>query len=182
MSIVISGDSPNLTSPNITGAVLSSMASSVITSGTAVASTSGTSIDFTSIPSWVKRITVMANGVSTNGSSNLQMQVGAGSVTTSGYVGTVIQSGGGGSAAVTFTSGLGVTASNASSLTSTGIAIFTLLSTNTWVGTSVTTRSDGYSQIGSTTIALSGTLDRIRITTFNGTDTFDAGTINITYE
>ena len=52
--------------------------------GTAVASTSGTSNDFTSIPSWVKRITVMFNGVSTNGTSPVQLQIGAGSVTAQG--------------------------------------------------------------------------------------------------
>jgi hypothetical protein len=57
-----------------------------ITSGTAVASTSGTSIDFTSIPSWVKRITVMFNGVSTSGASNLLIQIGSASFTTSGYL------------------------------------------------------------------------------------------------
>jgi hypothetical protein len=56
-----------------------------IVSGTAVASTSGTSIDFTSIPSWVKRITVMFKNVSTNGTSYKQIQLGAGSVTTTGY-------------------------------------------------------------------------------------------------
>jgi hypothetical protein len=32
------------------------------------------------------------------------------------------------------------------------------------------------------TKSLSATLDRIRITTVNGTDTFDAGSINILYE
>ena len=58
---------------------------SSIVSGTAQNSTSGTAIDFTGIPSWVKRITVMFNGVSTNGTSNLLLQIGAGSVTTSGY-------------------------------------------------------------------------------------------------
>jgi hypothetical protein len=60
-----------------------------ITSGTAVASTSGTSIDFTSIPSWVKRITVMFNGVSTSGTSAKIIQLGdSGGVETSGYIGT----------------------------------------------------------------------------------------------
>jgi len=54
-------------------------------SGTAVASTSGTSIDFTSLPSWVKRITVMFNGVSTNSSSDVICQIGSGSFTTTGY-------------------------------------------------------------------------------------------------
>ena len=31
-------------------------------------------------------------------------------------------------------------------------------------------------------VSLSGTLDRIRLTTVNGTDTFDAGSVNIMYE
>jgi hypothetical protein len=35
--------------------------SGAFVAGTAVASTSGTSIDFTSIPSWIKRITVVFN-------------------------------------------------------------------------------------------------------------------------
>jgi hypothetical protein len=59
-----------------------------ITSGTAVASTSGVSIDFTSIPSWVKRITVMFSGVSTNGTSPLQVQLGtSGGVDATSYIG-----------------------------------------------------------------------------------------------
>jgi hypothetical protein len=31
-------------------------------------------------------------------------------------------------------------------------------------------------------VSLSGALDRIRLTTVNGTDTFDAGSVNIIYE
>ena len=72
MAITISGDSPNLTSATLTTPTLTSPVIAgtptgvgVLTSGTAQASTSGTSIDFTSIPSWVKRITVMFDGVST---------------------------------------------------------------------------------------------------------------------
>jgi hypothetical protein len=64
-----------------------------ITSGTAVASTSGTSIDFTSIPSYVKRVTVMLNGVSTNGGSNTLIRLGSGSVTSSGYASSVTYTG-----------------------------------------------------------------------------------------
>lgn len=67
---------------NVTPAKLSQP----LTQGTSQASTSGTAIDFTGIPSWVKRITVMFSGVSTNGTSVPQIQVGAGSVTTSGYL------------------------------------------------------------------------------------------------
>jgi hypothetical protein len=36
--------------------------------------------------------------------------------------------------------------------------------------------------VGGGVLALGGVLDRIRITTINGTDTFDAGSINILYE
>ena len=155
--------------------------SNIIKSGTAVASTSGTSIDFTSIPSWVKRITVMFSGVSTNGTSNYQVQIGAGSVTTTGYVGGASQAGAS-PTQVTLTSGLGVSASQTAALTTSGSAVFYTLGSNVWVGVSTTTRSDGYGQQGGTTITLSGTLDRVRITTVNGTDTFDAGTVNILYE
>jgi len=152
-----------------------------IVSGTAVASTSGTSIDFTGIPSWVKRVTVMFSGVSTSGTSNYQVQIGAGSVTTTGYVGGVSQAGATPSQ-VTLTSGLGVSVSMTAASTTSGSAVFYTLGSNVWVGVSTTTRSDGYGQQGGTTITLSGTLDRVRITTVNGTDTFDAGTINILYE
>jgi hypothetical protein len=57
-----------------------------ITSGTAVASTSGTSIDFTGIPSWVKRITVMFSSVSLSGASSYLVQIGtSGGIQNTGY-------------------------------------------------------------------------------------------------
>jgi hypothetical protein len=153
-----------------------------ITSGTAVASTSGTSIDFTSIPSWVKRITVMFNGVSTNGSSNLQVQIGAGSVTTSGYVGNCSNQSGGTGAA--FSAGFVFQLSNSAAQAVTGIMCVALLGSNTWVETSSVSDSgaSGALRYGAGSLALGGTLDRVRITTANGTDTFDAGSINILYE
>jgi hypothetical protein len=58
----------------------------------------------------------------------------------------------------------------------------TLISSNTWAcSLTVTTYSAGMTT-GAGYIALSGTLDRVRVTTVNGTDTFDAGSINILYE
>ena len=103
---------------------------SLITSGTAVASTSGTSIDFTGIPSWVKRITVMFNGVSTNGTSNLLVQIGAGSVTTSGYLGFCFLNSSYRSA---FTSGFMVTALLAADSLLSSQIVITLLGSNTWI-------------------------------------------------
>ena len=170
-----------LTSPTITGASMSSMASSVLTSGTSQASTSGTSIDFTSIPSWVKRITVMFSGVSTSGTSNLQVQVGAGSITSSGYLGGAWTAN---TYNVTFTAAFGLTAVNAATRTYSGSMVITLLGSNTWTATSALYdhSAGNNSNFSAGSVPLSGTLDRVRITTVNGTDTFDAGNINIIYE
>jgi hypothetical protein len=151
-----------------------------ITSGTAVASTSGTSIDFTSIPSWVKRITVMLNGVSTDGSSLVIVQLGTGGIpTTSGYQSTVNQV----SSYAQLTTGLGTNNNNGAADTRTGSIIITNISSNTWVSSSVVfLNSSAVGGGGSGVIALSGVLNIVRITTVNGTDNFDAGSINILYE
>lgn len=155
---------------------------SQIVPGTAQNSTSGTSIDFTSIPSWVRRITVMFSGVSTNGSSSIQAQLGSGSVTTSGYVSSVV-AGQTGVTMTSITSGHAVNTSITSSTVMNGTVVFTLLTGNTWVGVSVITATglNSYAN-GTSTVSLSGALDRVRITTVGGTDTFDAGSINILYE
>ena len=154
-----------------------------LVAATAQASTSGTSIDFTGIPSWVKRITVMFNGVSTNGTSNYLMQIGSGSVETTSYRSTVV--GLFNTAAVTAsspTAGFALTVSTTASELLTGHVVITILSGSTWVCSGNMYKTDGniYTTAGSKTIT--GTLDRVRITTVNGTDTFDAGSINILYE
>ena len=160
-----------------------SFGSSVV-SGTAQVSTSGTSIDFTGIPSWVKRVTVMFNGVSTNGGSFYRIQIGSGSIDATGYastngtIGSASVSGGVGASA-----GWEVLNGNSGSTCSGSITIL-LIGTNTWVFnscTSLITSTNTCISAGHKT-ALSGTLDRVRITTVNGTDTFDAGSINILYE
>jgi hypothetical protein len=150
---------------------------------TAQNSTSGTAIDFTGIPSWVKKITVMFNGVSTNGTSLVQLQLGAGSFVTSGYLSTAGQSvDAATNTVVTLTSGFGVLGTAAGNVR-TGHHLFTNISGNTWVYSSMGVFTDVLATwYGGGTIGLSGTLDRIRITTVNGTDTFDAGSINILYE
>jgi len=148
---------------------------------TAQATTSGTSKDFTGIPAWVKKITVMFSGVSTSGSSNLMIQVGSSSISTSGYVssGWTTNTNNANS-----TAGLLVTGTNSSTYGWSGIAQICLLSSNTWTFSSSTSyQATSAMSIGAgLSPALAGALDRVRITTVNGTDTFDAGTINILYE
>jgi len=159
--------------------VTPSQLSQPFTLATAVASTSGTAIDFTSIPSWVKRITVMFSGVSVSGTSLVQIQIGSGSINSSGYNSGAMQS----ATSKNSTTGILVGAYNLGTDTRTGIIVITLLSSNQWTSHGNIAQSDGNtSSCAGITPALSGVLDRIRITTVNGTDTFDAGSVNIMYE
>jgi hypothetical protein len=152
------------------------------TLATAVATTSGTSIDFTGIPAWVKRITVMFGGVSTNGGSNVQIQLGdVSSIETTGYLGSTAYIGVP-TAATRSTTGLLVSQTGAAE-NILGMAVIVLLSGTTWVHQSVTGRSTtDFMNVAGGSKTLTGTLTRIRITTVNGTDTFDAGSVNILYE
>jgi len=176
-AVVGTTDTQTLTNKTIQGGA--------ITSGTAVASTSGTSIDFTSIPSWVKRITVMFAGVSVSGSSSLRIQIGSGSAETSGYLGSSSIIGGSSAASsLTASSGFDLNASSPlASAVATGAVVLLFFGSNQWIasgwlGYDTSTQSESINGRKTT----SGTLDRVRITTVNGTDTFDAGSINILYE
>ncbi len=176
MSVIIDG-SASVTINS--GAVLG------ITSGTAVASTSGTSIDFTGIPSWVKRITVMFDVVSTNGSAIILIQLGdSGGIETTNYVGSsfYIQGGGGGQYMSVY-GGFNFYGSGGAANTNTGSLVLTQISTNKWVANGYFAGSATFVNVWIAGVkTLSDTLDRVRITTSNGTDAFDAGSINILYE
>lgn len=154
----------------------------MLTSGTSV-SASGTSVDFTSIPSWVDRITIMFSGVSTTGTSVVLVQLGSTSISNSGYTATGLGSASTAVATSNYTTGFGIADSNAAASVYSGQIIISNINSNVWVASYVMTR--GSSQVatgGGVSPSLAGVLDRVRITTVNGTDTFDAGTINILYE
>ena len=53
---------------------------------------------------------------------------------------------------------------------------------NAWVNNHSVSTETTIMSTGGGTIALGGTLDRVRITTVNGTDAFDAGTLNVLYQ
>ena len=151
--------------------------------GTPVASTSVTTKDFTSIPSGTKRITISYSGVSTSGTSKPIVQLGdAGGVETSGYLGAGFRNG---ATVANLTDGFGVHSDWSSSVIFHGITILTLLdsSTFTWSSGSVMGRSDAtHVGTGGGSKSLSAELDRVRFTTQGGSETFDAGKINILYE
>jgi hypothetical protein len=151
--------------------------SGAFVSGTAV-SASGTSVDFTGIPSWVKQITVMFQTVSQTGNDNFLIQLGTSSgIINSGYVSSSV---GGGSS--TSTAGF-IISEDTNSQSLCGQHIISQFSSSSWNATGLYNR-DGAATLKTCSGKLTGagTIDRIRITTTGGTNTFDAGTINILYE
>ena len=161
--------SNTVTLPAATGTI------SLLAQATSVTA-SGTSVDFTGIPSWAKRITVMFSGVSTNGTSVYLVQLGTSSgISSSGYVSGVFST--------TSTAGFVVTYNFTAATTQSGIVNIANISGNTWVSSGIVGASGGNATSPAFgTGTLSGTLDRVRITTVNGTDTFDAGSINVMWE
>ena len=197
-SVVISGDTSGsitlqapavagssvLTLPTGTGTVTVAGVNSTLVSGTAQATTSGTFKDFTGIPSWVRRITIILAGVSWATSQSPRVQIGTGGVvTTTGYSGTS----GGYSSAGTNVISMGTTGfdvnGNASTTAHSGVIVLSevSVSSNTWVCDA------NVGQVGSRmlhtggVVALSGSLDIVRFTSVAG-GTLATGTINILYE
>jgi len=146
---------------------------------------SGTAVDFTGIPSWAKRITVMFNGVSTNGTSPLRFQIGGASIESSGYNGCSLRTATDGSVGTTsFSNGFDLFNIGSAPLNYFGNCVLSLITNNIWSLTGILSYPAANSQFNSLagTKQTSSSLSIVRITTVNGTDTFDAGTINISYE
>lgn len=178
--------SGTITVPAGTGTLAVNGVSSNIVSGTVTASTSGTAITYTGLPSWVKRITITFNAVSTSGASNILIQLGYGSTTwvTTGYTGATVAASG----SSTNYSGMMIVNGPAAGSSFSGSSIISLVdaATNTWAqfGTMMdaAAASSQVSNPSGWSVALAGTMTAVRVTMFNGTDTFDAGKVNILYE
>jgi hypothetical protein len=174
-----------LTSPTIGGTPV--MNASVISLATAVSPTTATSMEFTSLPSWVKRITMSFQALKSNGGSQYLIQLGTGgSYVVTGYAGAYLYSNGASGAAspTSLTTGFQIFHDTATNIR-TGMFTLALLSSssNTWVASGFTGDTNtGYFMYTASTISLAGAADRVRFTTSNGTDQFTAGSINIQYE
>lgn len=151
--------------------------------GTAVATTSGTAVDFTGIPSWAKRITVALKGVSSSGSSVITVRLGtSGGIESTGYEGAVANQGASGTYS-NLSTGFACTQTAAAVNAISGLLTIVHMGGNTWLCSGMV----GYTNTAYLTPvagakSLGGVLDRIRLTTESGSDTFDAGSVNILYE
>jgi len=186
-------ESPNTNSdftislPAGTGTSVVNGVNSAIVSGTAVASTSGTSIDFTSLPSWVKRITLMFNQVSTSGTAYKFIRLGtSGGIVSTNYGSASSLIYGSNNCEVNGDGTAFLIRSDVAAERLSGHAVVTLVDAANYIwsfssivsNTTATNRvwhSGGY-------LSLGGVCTQIRLTTANGTDTFDNGSVNILYE
>lgn len=160
--------------------LVSELSQAMFVLGTEQASTSGTAIDFTGIPAWAKEITIMFAGVSTNGTSRLWLLLGdAGGFETTGYVSGASDSAGDTSQTAALVLVNAVLAAG----TLSGRIVLSLEDSSdfTWVSSGILATVAGVVNVSAGYKATSAALTQIRITTANGTDTFDAGAINISY-
>jgi hypothetical protein len=154
-----------------------------LTLATAQAATSGTTITFSSLPAGLNRITCMWTGLSSNGTSSTGIRLGdAGGVETTGYTGRVGYLAGTSPNVYTLSTGFDWL-TGTSSDTGDGQLILSRIDGNTWI-------ASGFFTLPSNTViyhmnafkTLSAELTQVQFYTVNGTDTFDAGTVNINYE
>ena len=153
-----------------------------LTIGTATATTSGTSVDVTGIPAWAKRVTVLFDAVSSDGTSSYLVQLGDGALETSGYVSESAITTGAGTTVTSSTAGFIMNQNSASGAMSGSLVLNLSGTANTWIGVGISRFLTTSASYGGGTKTLTGTLDRIRLTTVNGTDAFDAGAITVVYE
>jgi hypothetical protein len=142
----------------------------------------GTSIDFTGIPSWVKRVTVMFNEISLTSIQGLLVQIGdSGGIEASGYVSTSnALDNVGSSASSNSTAGFAWASTGAVSLF-TGLMRIVNVSGNLWVSDHAGKADTIRAIHGGGSKTLSDVLDRIRLTGLSG-GTFNGGSVNIMYE
>ena len=137
--------------------------------------------DFLDVPSWCKRVTVMLNVVGSNGGSSFLVQTGDGTLVITGYKSASVLSRNSGNGSAMSTAGF-ILQQYGASFTHDGHVTITKIDNNTWIESHSISEGDSTIFTGAGSKTLSGALDRIRLTTVNGTDLFDGGTINCMYE
>lgn len=154
-----------------------------ITPLTMTAASGQSEIDFTGIPSTARRVTVTFSGLSLSGTDNMLIQLGdAGGPENTGYV-SVSADIDASETTVSSTAGIIIKCDNAADAIH-GQVIFTLMDAATflWTCSGILSSSNGTSSITTSgSKALSAVLTQVRIDT-TGTNTFDAGSVNVVYE
>jgi len=172
-----------ITLPIGTGTFAVQGVSTNIVQSTSQPTTSGSAFLFTGIPSYAKRVTIIFNGVGQTGTVNGLVQIGSGSIASSGYVSAALstQSAASGSASSTSTAGF-IIWDAYNSFPFSGQVVLLNISGTTWIASGYLVNTGGSrGAMSSGSVTLSGTLDRVNITGVTA-PTFNAGAINVIYE
>jgi len=165
----------------MSGIIFSAVLSKVVR--LASQSLSGTQINTTGLPSGIKKIEIAISGLSTNGTSIPLLRLGdSGGAENTGYSDSVSVVTNTGQGTLSESSGFPVTNSNAATAVYSGMMTLIHLGSNLWIWAwngAYTNLAASVQGGGSKT--LSAELDRIQFTMVNGTDTFDGGTIQVSY-
>jgi hypothetical protein len=149
---------------------------------TAIAAAGQTNIDFSGVPAWVNRVNVMLNGLSTTGTSDFLVQIGdSGGIEATGYVSTFTNTAAG-VTTISHTTGFGVQQPAAAADGASGTIVLSRVSGNLWVAAGVVRRGTVGAAFCGGDKTLSDVLTQVRITTVGGVQTFDAGSVTISWE
>lgn len=194
-SLVLAGDtsgSITVAAPAVAGSttqtlvnVTGTLAPVVLGTAQTAPFSTNTRADFSSIPSWVKRVTVMLSGVGTSGTAALQIQLSDSTLVSSGYIGYGVRFGVSNTYTTAFSSAFVLSDAITNTDVFYGVYVLTLIDSNRWAisGGQTSTRTTNISSQINGVVPLSSALTAVRVTTTNGTDTFDTGSIiNILYE
>ena len=150
--------------------------------GATIATTSGAAIDLTGVPASAGRVVLVYNALSTDGVNSPIVQLGSTTFKTSGYVSD--------SAALqdnvnvssfNFGNGFGILSGSSMNAVS-GALFLNHIGGNTWVAFGVFRRANTSLVISAGVVTLAGVLDRIRFTTFSGSDVHDGGSVTPFFE
>ncbi len=155
-----------------------------IAAKTVQATTTGTSVTFNSIPNWVRRVTVMFNGVSTDNTSPLLVKLGTGGgIASTGYASTGARLAAAGTTVDSSTAGFLINSTSAADAVS-GTLVISAVDPTNYIYAADHTVKDGTTAVmtGAGNVTLGNLMTQLSITTVTGTSNFDAGSINVLYE
>jgi hypothetical protein len=146
-----------------------------------VALTNQTVVEFLGIPVWATHITMMFDTVSSSGTSEWLIQLGdSGGFENTGYLGAGVRIAAGAITHLSSTVGFPLP-NNVAANSLAGAVTIHHMTGNTWCASGSIGGTTNTALFTSGSKTTSAVLDRIRLTTVNGTDTFDTGTLNISY-
>lgn len=146
---------------------------------TAVALSTQATVDFNDIPSWVKRVSVVFFAVSLTGTDQPLIQLGTGTSGTPSFASSGYQSYNSDTGRTSTAGFIGPGGSAGDSRY--GVLQIINQDGNKWVAWGIINSSTSNEQRTIGQVTLGGTLTQLRLTR-TGTNTFDAGNINILYE